>query len=69
MKIILFFQVKENKKVTVMNELNNFASVIMGHYGNTNILLWTSEHPSGLRTSGYFLGSEAKCLDFHNALK
>ncbi len=56
MQVVLFFQVKENNViglfvemsieiVTVMNDVNNFASINLGIVENLNILLWTLEYP------------------------
>ena len=65
MKIIMFFQVEEillgryfvemSLKVTVMNEVNNFASVTFGHCEK-------SKHFA--LEVGIFLCSKTKCLDF-----
>ena len=62
-KIMLFFQVKENyvlpifvemsRKVTVMNEVNNFTSVNFGHCGKSTHFALDLGILSGLRPSGY----------------
>ena len=51
--------------MTVMNEVNKFASVNFGHCGKSEILFALALGISlGAAPLGIFLGSNAKCLDF-----
>ena len=53
-----------SRKVTVMNEINNFASVNFRHCGKSKHFVLDLR--ISLRTAplGIFLGYKAKCLDF-----
>ena len=49
----LLYFVEMSRKMTGMNEVNQFASVISGIVENLNILLCTLEYPSRLRPRDY----------------
>ncbi len=57
------------RKVTVMNEVNNFTSVYFGHWGKCKHFALDLTISIGAVPLGIFLGSKAKCSIFHNALK
>ncbi len=57
------------RKVMVMNEVNNLASVNFGHCGKSKHFPLDIGISIGAASLGIFLGSNVKCLDFRNALK
>ncbi len=69
------FRYKENiirpmsREVTVMNAVNNFASVNFGHCEKSKHFALDLRISLGAVSLGIFLSSKAKRLDFHNTLK
>ena len=53
-----------SRDVTVMNEVNNFASVNFGHCGKSKHFALDLGISLGAAPLVIFLGSKAKCLDF-----
>ena len=53
-----------SRYVTVMNEVNNFASVNFGHCGKSKHFALDLGISLGAAPLVIFLGSKAKCLDF-----